>query len=164
MKRRILIALFALIFVLGIFGVLNRTPKVEIGEVWLSCGGKETAVEGEEVSSLRNGKLEQSAKSFDIAKLADTLPAFEQTVAKNEGTHSVTRSTNMAVSFNGRLAGDVIYTVYDLNGNVLSDNETTLNLPTKDTEGCVVRIDVKWGREKNYKQYYYFFRVDFVKE
>jgi hypothetical protein len=28
----------------------------------------------------------------------------------------------------------------------------------------VVKIDVKWGRVKNYKEYYYFFRVDFEKE
>lgn len=163
MKRRILIALFGAIFFVGVIMALNRDPAVSPGVMSVISADTETPIKGYEVSSLHNGKQEEKSKDFDVKSLAGQITAFEQQVKKNPGSETVTRTTNMSVGFSGRYCDDIKYSVYDLDGNLITGEESSLNLPTKDIDGCVVKVDVKWGREKNYKEYYYFFRINYVK-
>lgn len=161
MKRRILIAVFAAIFIMGIIGIFNRTPSVSVGNVTVTNNGKDTVLDGYEVSEYRNGKMTQKNTGFDIKSLAGQVKSFDQNVKKNSGTETVTVATDMAVGFSGRYCDDISYSVYDLDGKVINKEETSLNLPTKNIDGCVVKVDVKWGRDKNYKEYYYFFRINY---
>ena len=163
MKRRILIGIFAALFCVGIFMALNREPSVSAGVLSVVIGNTETPINGFEVATLHNGKLEEKSKDFDVKSIAGDCVAFEQTVKKNNGKQTVTRTTDMSVAYSGRYCNDIKYTVYDLDGKDITENKSTLSLPTKDIEGCVIKVDVKWGRDKNYKEYYYFFRINYIK-
>lgn len=164
MKRRIIISVCAAVFLFGIIGILNRTPSVVVGVVTLASGSEETELEGYEIASLRNGKSETADDTPDIKALANDMTSVAQAVAKNNGNSAVRVNTNMSVAFSGKYVDDVTYTVFSTDGEELSAPAAQLSIPTKDIDACIVRIDVKWGRTKNYKEYYYFFRVDFDKE
>ena len=148
MKRRLIISICAAVFIFGIIGILNRTPTVTIGVVTLAEGADERELKGYEITTLRNGETTHT----------------EQAVMKNNSNNAVRVNTNMSVAFAGKYVDDVTYAVYTVDGEEISAPAAQLNLPTKDIDSCVVKIDVKWGRVKNYKEYYYFFRVDFEKE
>ena len=164
MKRRMLISLCAAVFIFGIIGILNRTPTVSIGEVTLSSGADETVLQGYEISTLRNGEKTETESEPDIKELAATLDSVEQNVIKNDSSAAVKVNTNMSVAFSGKYVDDINYAVFSTDGEMLSQPAAQINLPTKDIDSCVVRVDVKWGRTKNYKEYYYYFRVDYEKE
>ena len=164
MKRRLLIALFAAVFFVGIIMVLNRTPNVEIGDVIFNCENKQTTVDGYDIQRYVKGKTTAYNEDLDVVSLYGKMPAFEQKVVKNDGTDAITMNTTMAVGFTGRFVDDVVYTIYDFKGNILESDASTLNLPTKDIEGCIVKVDVKWGRTENYLERYYFMRIDYIKE
>ncbi len=164
MKRRMLISLCAAVFIFGIIGILNRTPTVSIGEVTLASGADETVLQGYEISTLRNGEKTETESEPDIKELAATLDSVEQNVIKNDSSAAVKVNTNMSVAFSGKYVDDINYAVFSTDGEMLSQPSAQINLPTKDIDSCVVRVDVKWGRTKNYKEYYYYFRVDYEKE
>jgi hypothetical protein len=164
MKRRMLISLCAAVFIFGIIGILNRTPTVSIGEVTLASGTDETVLQGYEISTLRNGEKTETESEPDIKELAATLDSVEQNVIKNDSSTAVKVNTNMSVAFSGKYVDDINYAVFSTDGEMLSQPAAQINLPTKDIDSCVVRVDVKWGRTKNYKEYYYYFRVDYEKE
>lgn len=164
MKRRLIISFCAAVFLFGIIGILNRTPNVDVGIVTLASGVNETELKGYEIASLRNGKAKAADETPDIKTLASDVTAVAQTVMKNNGSSAVRVNTNMSVAFTGKYVDDVNYTVFTTEGEQISEPAAALSLPTKDLDACIVRIDVKWGRTKNYKEYYYFFRVDFNKE
>lgn len=164
MKRRMLISLCAAVFIFGIIGILNRTPTVSIGEVTLASGADETVLQGYEISTLRNGEKTEAESEPDIKELAATLDSVEQNVIKNDSSTAVKVNTNMSVAFSGKYVDDINYAVFSTDGEMLSQPAAQINLPTKDIDSCVVRVDVKWGRTKNYKEYYYYFRVDYEKE
>ena len=164
MKRRMLISLCAAVFIFGIIGILNRTPTVSIGEVTLASGADETVLQGYEISTLRNGEKTETESEPDIKELAATLDSVEQNVIKNDSSAAVKVNTNMSVAFSGKYVDDINYAVFSTDGEILSQPAAQINLPTKDIDSCVVRVDVKWGRTKNYKEYYYYFRVDYEKE
>lgn len=164
MKRRIIISVCAAVFIFGIIGILNRTPSVVVGEVTLSEGTEERELKGYEISTLRNGETTQTEEEPDIKNLSADLTSVVQEVMKNNSSSAVQVKTNMSVAFAGKYVDDVTYAVFNTDGEMISKPAAQLNLPTKDVDSCVVRIDVKWGRTKNYKEYYYFFRVDFEKE
>ncbi|MBR1664430.1 MAG: hypothetical protein IJ696_08905 [Ruminococcus sp.] len=164
MKRRMLISLCAAVFIFGIIGILNRTPTVSIGEVTLASGADETVLQGYEISTLRNGEKTETESEPDIKELAATLDSVEQNVIKNDSSAAVKVNTNMSVAFSGKYVDDINYAVFSTDGEMLSQPAAQINLPTKDIDSCVVRVDVKWGRTKNYKEYYYYFRVDYEKE
>lgn len=164
MKRRLIISICAAVFIFGIIGILNRTPTVTIGVVTLAEGADERELKGYEITTLRNGETTHTDEEPDIKSLADELTSVEQEVMKNNSNNAVRVNTNMSVAFAGKYVDDVTYAVYTVDGEEISAPAAQLNLPTKDIDSCVVKIDVKWGRVKNYKEYYYFFRVDFEKE
>lgn len=164
MKRRIIISVCAAVFIFGIIGILNRTPTVTVGIVTLSEGTKETDLEGYEITTLRNGETTHTDEEPDIKSLAAELTSVEQNVIKNNSNSTVRVNTNMSVAFTGKYVDDVNYAVFDTNGEMISEPAAQLSLPTKDIDSCIVRVDVKWGRVKNYKEYYYFFRIDYEKE
>ena len=163
MKRRILIIAFAALFCVGIVMALNREPIVSAGAASVITGTTETTINGTEIATLHNGKLEEKSQDFDIKKIAGECRTFELTVQKNPGTETITRTTDMSVGFSGRYCDGISYAIYDLEGKPISAEESSLELPTKDIEGCVVKVNVKWGREKNYRQFVYFFRVNYIK-
>ena len=164
MKRRLIISICAAVFIFGIIGILNRTPTVTIGVVTLAEGADERELKGYEITTLRNGETTHTDEEPDIKSLAAELTSVEQAVMKNNSNNAVRVNTNMSVAFAGKYVDDVTYAVYTVDGEEISAPAAQLNLPTKDIDSCVVKIDVKWGRVKNYKEYYYFFRVDFEKE
>ena len=164
MKRRIIISICAAVFIFGIIGILNRTPTVTVGVVTLSVGSEETDLEGYEITTLRNGETTHTDEEPDIKSLAADLTSVEQNVIKNNSNSAMRVNTNMSVAFSGKYVDDVTYAVFGTDGNMISEPSAQLSLPTKDIDSCIVRVDVKWGRTKNYKEYYYFFRIDYEKE
>ena len=165
MKKKFFIVLFAAIFCLGVYFAFNREPKVEVGRITVTVNEKEKGISGCEVAVYRNSKLKETGADVvtDVKALKDNLKTIDQFVGKNESDEPVDVATDTRVNYYGRVYS-AVYTIYDLDGNVIDENLDVLKLPTKDSNGCIVKIDVKWGRKNNFRQYVYFFKVNFIKQ
>ncbi len=163
MKRRLLIVFFAALFFIGIIYSFQREPSVEVGKVTVFYNEKEYKIKGQQ-SEIHNGS---KSKTFDIqtniSDVKNNAQAFDQSVVQNQGKDAIQMLTNILVSYYGRVYSSS-YTIYDFSGNILQKNENSLNLPTKNIDGCIVKVDVTWGRKSNYKKYTYFFRVNYIKQ
>lgn len=162
MKRKLLIVFFAALFFIGIIYSFQREPSVEVGKVTVFYNEKEYEIKGQQ-SEIHNGS---KSKTFDIqtniSDVKNNAQAFDQSVVQNQGKDAIQMLTNILVSYYGRVYSSS-YTIYDFSGNILQKNENSLNLPTKNIDGCIVKVDVTWGRKSNYKKYTYFFRTNVIK-
>lgn len=165
MKKKILIVFFGLIFCLGVYFAFNREPKVDAGRITVTVNEKEKGISGCEVAVYRNSKLKETGADVvtDVKKLKDNIKSIDQIVAKNDSDEQIDIATDTRVNYYGRVYS-ASYSIYDLDGNVIEENLDMLKLPTKDINGCIVKVDVKWGRKSNYRQYVYFFKVNFIKQ
>jgi len=163
MKRRVLVALLAAVIFAGAVFVLNAVPGIDAGRVILICGGNKYEIEGTDSERYYKGKSEKYETEENFEKLLGEVPAFDQSIfVDKEG--AVTLKTTMSVSVEGSFIGDVLYTVYDYDGNVLSKAQKKLTLPKEDINGCIVKASVKWGKSKNnYLERVYYFAVIYKK-
>lgn len=149
MKRKICFAIAAAIFLLGVWGTLNRKNPIEknIGHVYIFDGKKETALKGHKVSINSNGK-KFDYDYPDIKSKSDKLYKINASPDNND---------NMKLSYSEKYYGDVLYNVYDSNFNEVSVNQTSLNIPG-DSEGLYyISLSVSWGNEnENVNMIYYF--------
>lgn len=76
------------------------------------------------------------------------MPCFEQD-----------SNGNTAVSFTGNYIGDVLYSVCDMNYQTIYTDKTSLEIPSKNEDGYIVSMDVKWGKSKNNVTMRYYFQI-----
>lgn len=159
MLKKILIAFFAAICVLGMIGFFGRRPSVPVGNVKVTSGDSKIAAQGYRVSST----YKEDTETFEVPELKsiiDDLPSVLQEVDSSAEDGSEILS-DFSVSFQGDFYGSVYYTVYDENGTEIAAKGTQLNLPTGKIEGCVVKVSVVWGKAKNNEAYDYYFKVEY---
>ena len=161
MKRRLLIAVFFAMFVIGVLFSLNRVPEVDIGQITIVYDNTETEINGKQTATYRKSERKESKDLPDIMDLKDSMTSFNQQIAENNSSNTIKIGTDISVNYYGRVHSSY-YTIYDLNGNIVEDNLTELNLPVNETNGCIVKTTVQWGRENNYCEYAYYFKVNYV--
>ena len=52
--------------------------------------------------------------------------------------------SDIKVSYKGKYAGDIFYTVYDEDGKEIVSKSKVLKIPTGEIESCIVKINVFW--------------------
>lgn len=162
MLRKILIVVFSLVFVLGVVFMFRGRPKVDVGRVEISSSNKKIEAKAVYVSTRYNDKYE-TTDAVGVKDILDDIPSITQKVDKNAKGDEI--KSDIKVSFYESYYGDVFYTVYDKNGDVLRERSTTLKLPANEkTDGCIIMVKVFWGKEKNYEEYDYYFAVDYKYE
>ncbi|MBO5383041.1 MAG: hypothetical protein J6A30_01945 [Ruminococcus sp.] len=162
MIKKILLIIFAVVFIVGIAGVLNREPSIEVGRLTVVYDDKEYEIEGTEIAKFTNSSLTEFKKNFDFAEIKTSAKSFDQVVVENNTNDSIKLQTDILVSYYGRVSS-AYYTIYDLDGNIIEENLESLTLPTKDIAGCIIKADVKWGKESSYRQFEYFFMLNYKK-
>ena len=157
MKRKILVGLLAAVIFAAAAFVVNITPGVETGSVVLTCDGNSYELPGEETVRYYGGKTENLSADKSFEERLSSVPSFNVKAAVDkEG--SVTLKTPMSVEVKGDILGDVLYTVYSYDGDVLSKASKKLELPKEDIDGCLVKITIKWGeKSKSYLEEDYWF-------
>lgn len=185
MKRRIALVICSLIVILGIYFALNREPKVNIGKVEIISGDSIISLEGYKIKKVYENDADINYEPPVIMDIFDDIPSVNQdpnfansglteSVSKTEDTETEAKTddkniiktpSNAQVSFKGNNTGQILYSFYKMDGELIAENLTKLEIPTgklsEPLDGCIVQIDVNWGRSRNYLQTRYFVKFIF---
>lgn len=147
--RRILLLISVAVFLIGIALVLNRNSNSNkyIGTVFVMSGEQSEELDGFKIQKQYKDEI----KDYDPLPLSDII--------KLDNIPSFVQNENTAVSFTGNYICDVFYSVYDMNFEPVYTDKTSLSIPTKNKDGYIITIDVKWGRSKNNATLRYYFTV-----
>lgn len=159
MTRKILIIVFTAIFALGLIAIFNRKPSVSVGEVIVHAKDSEIQPASYHTSTRYKDNIkEQEIPGF--SEILKDCPSISQEVSKNSSNGDQVKG-DIKVSIHGEFAKDIYYTIYDKNGKEIEGKSTELRIPTGEIDSCVVKVNVFWGKEKNYKEYVYYFVIDY---
>lgn len=149
MKRKIFLAIAIMVFMLGVWGILTRKDPIEknIGYVYLTEADKATALKGHKVSVNYHGKTSE----YDYPEIASEKNKIYRASISQEN------SNKMSLTYSKTTYGDAVFNLYDSDLNLISENETTLNIPGVSGEVYYVSVSVFWGSEnENINMVYYF--------
>lgn len=185
MKRRIALVICSLIVILGIYFALNREPKVNIGKVEIISGDSIISLDGYKIKKVYESNVKVDYKQPNLMDIFDDISSvnqdpnfansgFTESVSETEKTESETKveddsvikaPANAQISFKGNYTGQILYSFYKMDGELIAENLTKLEIPTgklsEPLDGCIVQIDVNWGRSRNYLQTRYFVKFIF---
>ncbi|NLK69850.1 MAG: hypothetical protein GX286_00215 [Clostridiales bacterium] len=182
MKRIIGVGICFVILIAGIYFVLNREPKVDIGKVEIISEDSTISLEGHKIKKVYKDNINVNYKQPDILDIFDDIPSVNQnpdfanagltesateTEAKTETDNKniIKAPSNAQVLFRGNYTGQILYSFYKMDGELIAKDLTKLEIPTgsisEPLDGCIVQIDVNWGRSKNYVQTRYFVKFIF---
>jgi len=159
MLKKVLIMVFGAIFIAGCVFINSGRPKMEIGEIEISNGQTLITPKAYHISTRYKNDIDEH-KKIVLTDILDKIPEIKQKVKKDAPVGEEITS-DIKVSFIGKYAGDVYYTVYNNKGEEIVKKGTALNIPTGYLDDCVVKIHVLWGKEKNYEEYEYYFKVKY---
>lgn len=149
MKRKVCLAFFIAVFLCGIFMMLTRGNPLDkkIGTVIITNGSDRVEVPGYKVSYNTDGKSRQ-VENPDMSEVTD-IPSINYDINK-EGS-------GISVSYSDSHTGDLLYSVYDENMNIVTENQTSLSISGKQGEKFYTEILVNWGsKDENVTLKYYF--------
>lgn len=149
MKRKIFFAIAVTVFLLGVWGILTRKDPVEknIGYVCLTEADKATVLKGHKTALYYHGKTNE----YDYPEIQSEKDNIYQANVSQEN------SDKMSISYSKQIYGDASFNLYDSDLNLISENETTLNIPGVSGEVYYVSVSVFWGSEnENINMIYYF--------
>lgn len=144
MKRKILIAVFFGIFLLGAFLSLTRGNQLDksVGSVIVTNGEERFEVSGYKVS-YNNGNKSRNVENPELKDVTDTL----KTIGYGDG---------ISVSYSDKFT-DVSYSVYDENMKPIIQNESSLKISGSEGQKYYVEILVDWGsKSERVSEKYYF--------
>ncbi len=155
MKRKILIALFTGIFLLGVYGMLNRDNPTDkyIGNVYVKYAENKAELSGDVLKRVYNDKTYDYDEP-DIKENAESMCIISRQLDQPDENSEMSRA----------FVGDKMsasYDVYDENFDVISENDNALKIQGKEDTVYYVSLDVKWGKEKENVLVRYFFAVKF---
>lgn len=162
MKQKIAIILAVGILITGIILALNRQPSAPLGEVEISAGSTTYVIEGFKFERGYQDKV----KTYEIEPFSEIIKDAVELNIKVDADKAENSeiTTNFNICYTGSLVGSSYYTFYDMQGNVIKEKTTQLKLPTDNIDKCVVEVEAKWGRTKNYSSAKYYFIAVFDKE
>lgn len=149
MKRKIFLAIAIMVFMLGVWGILTRKDPIEknIGYVYLTEADKATALKGHKVSVNYHGKTSE----YDYPEISSEKDKIYRASISQEN------SDKMSLTYSKETYSDAVFNLYDSDLNLISENETTLNIPGVSGEVYYVSVSVFWGSEnENVNMVYYF--------
>lgn len=161
MKQKIAIIIFGLILAIGIYCVLNREPSVSMGSVEIFIENNPTELEAIRIERNFDGKITEY-KHPDLDKLIADAKVFNID-ADFSSVQEMEIETNMNLVYTGAITGDCFYTYYDKDGKIIKERTNEMKLPVAEVDECVVLIEVKWGKSKNYTLTQYCFVANFNK-
>lgn len=144
MKRKILIAVFLSIFLLGAFLSLTRGNPLDkfVGSVIVTNGEERFEVTGYKVS-YNNGNKSRNVENPELKDVTDSL----KTIGYGDG---------ISVSYSDKFT-DISYSVYDEDMNPIIRNESSLKISGSEGKKYYVEILVNWGnKSESVSEKYYF--------
>lgn len=150
--RKIIILIGSVMVIIGGFLMLTRGNPLDkvIGRVIITNGVDRMEVEGYKYS-YNNKNNSDKLENFIPITEADNIPEIDY--------HSKS-DNNIAVSYSEDYAGDLSYTVYDSDFNVLIDAQPNLTMPGENGKKYYVEIGVNWGEEKKNVTVKYYFSIN----
>ncbi len=151
MKRKMFFMIAVAVLVIGLWGAFTRKDPIEkmIGQVYLSDGENQESLKGYKVYT--NWKGEKTDYDFpEISEKIDNLYNVNSSPEKNQ----------INLLYDKTYYGNLSYTVYDSKLNVVSENQTSLELPGNSGEIYYISISVVWGYEKNNVNMMYYFSIN----
>ncbi len=145
-----IVALIAMtVLLLGVAGILHRNNSATkfMGTVYVVTSTESVEIEGITYEKQYEDKITE----FDVKPLNELSGAMKE--------FNQNGSENVAVSFTGVHEGDIFYTVYDMEYNPVYEDKTSLEVPMTLDDGCIVQIEVKWGKPKNNITTRYYFKI-----
>lgn len=173
------------VVILGIYFALNREPKVDIGKVEIVSSDSTISLEGYKIKKVYENSVNVDYKQPVIMDIFEKIPSVNQnpnfanpgliesaTETEDKETETETDDKNIIkapadarIAFKGNYTGEILYSFYKMDGELIAENLTELEIPTgklsEQLDGCIVQIDVNWGRSKNYVQMRYFVKFIF---
>lgn len=152
--KRLLILLTLSIFIWGVVAILGRGSSSDqyIGKVTVKVGTDSYPISGHIVSKVyKEDKTEYPAQ--ELRKIAVSLPV----VKSNPETGN--KISSMNVSFIKDYTGEITYTIFDKGFNVVVESQPKLEIPVDKGDFFYVKIDIKWGKIKNYTAMEYYFAI-----
>ncbi len=150
-QSRIVLLIGLAVMLLGIMGIINRNNSADkfIGTVYVVTSQESVELEGIKVKK----QYEEKITDLDVKPLSEISGKFKEfTQSGNE---------NIAVSFTGTYEGSVLYSVYDMEYNSVYEDRTSLKVPMNLNGGCIVKVEVKWGKPKNNVTTDYYFKIKY---
>lgn len=152
--KRILLILTASIFVWGIITIINKSDGTDklIGKVKINVGSDRQELDGHIISRFYIDD-EKTYPPQLLREIAVNLPVIKS----NPEAGNLISSMN--VSFVRDYVGEITYTVFDRKFNIALGPQTNLEIPVDKDDFYYVKIDVKWGKIKNYVAMEYYFAI-----
>lgn len=155
--RRLLLLLTVCVFIWGVVAMLQRSSNSDkyVGKVIVNVGTDEYIISGHTVEKLYIDETD-SFEPLSLEEISGTLPVIKSNPEKNNMISS------MKVSFVKDYVGNITYTVFDKNYTVAVKAQEKLEIPADKGDFYYVKINVKWGKVKNYiaKEYYFAIQLD----
>lgn len=185
MKKKIALVICFAIVIFGVYFALNREPKVDIGKVEIISSDSTISLEGYKIKKVYDNKVNVDYKQPVIMEIFDKIPSVNQdpnfansgltesatqtqtdvTKAETDDKNVIKAPSNANLLTRGNYTGEIFYSFYKMNGELIAENLTKLEIPTgklsEQLDGCIVQIDVNWGRTKNYVHTRYFVKFIF---
>lgn len=154
MKRKVCIIIFSLVFLCGAFMMLTRGNPLdkEIGTVIITNGTERMEVSGYKVSYNSNGKI-RKVENPDLSTVTD-IPSIDYRIGQ-EGS-------GISVSYSDSYTGDLLYSVYDENMNLITEKQSSLTVSGKQGERYYTEIVVNWGNKNEYVTVKYYFIINIL--
>lgn len=154
--RKIIIIIASIIALIGGYSMLTRENPIDemIGKVIITNGQDRIYLDGYKYSYNKKNKSD---------KMDDFIPIKE---AKDipEINYSPNNENNIAISYSDDYTGNLSYTVYDSEFNVIIDNQPNLVMPGEAGKKYFVEIGVNWGESKKNVTVKYYFSINIYNE
>ncbi len=159
MLKKILIIVFGAVFIAGCAFMYAGRPDVDIGEVEVENNETTITPKDYHISTRYKDDVKEH-QTLEILDISDDIPEVTQKVKRDTPVGEEIVS-DIKVSYKGKYAGDIYYTVFNEDGEEIVSKSKVLNIPTGEIDSCIVKISVFWGKEKNYEEYEYYFKVKY---
>lgn len=147
--RKLIIIISAAFAVIGGFLMLTRGNPLDkaIGKVIITNGIERMEVKGYKYS-YNNKNESDILENFIPITDAQNIPEID---------YYPDSENNIAVSYSDKYTGNLSYTVYDSDFNIMIENQPNLTMPGESGKKYYIEIGVNWGEdEKNITVKYYF--------
>lgn len=124
----------------------------EIGTVIITNGTERMEVSGYKVSYNSNGKI-RKVENPDLSTVTD-IPSIDYRIGQ-EGS-------GISVSYSDSYTGDLLYSVYDENMNLITEKQSSLTVSGKQGERYYTEIVVNWGNKNEYVTVKYYFIINIL--
>ncbi len=155
--RKIIILIGSIMTIIGGFMMLTRGNPLDsvIGKVIITNGRERMQIDGYKYSYNKNDKSD-SIETFIPITDADNIPEIDYVPDSED---------QIAVSYSEKsYTGNLNYTVYDSDFNILIDNQPNLVMPAEKGKKYNIEVSVNWGEDESSVTVKYYFAINIAGE